>query len=452
MKRAFKGSAVLMLIMILTHSILLAQSGRVYRRSSVMRGNLVKTVFGNWGVIGQPASQGTRGAWIYDNNGYIGDVSPLIGAEVTIDGQKFHSVLVSPVNRPTQQHELSPTGQYWGLEPVGGYFNETREGIALFSDPLSWPSAWPDKMDDIEDPGWPGSWNGFFGKTTTASEECYFVMNDDNDEEFNDANYNMWGVSFKPDSININRNGLGLEVKVRGMQWSDFLAQDCIFWLYEITNTSTTDYSKVVFGMLVGTYIGVTSTEDFQEYDDDYSFFDVEKDLTYTGDFDDNAKRNPHWTGDVGVVGYAFLESPGNPYDGIDNDGDADAYPSVPSTGPFFIEDDFQEFVINAGDNVVLIDENYNRTVVQVPSTDTTFYTRGDTVFISPGITELAEGNIMIHDGKEVVNSNAYDGVDNDLDGIIDENFYLHYKQIRKENLVEDDYIRGMIDYIVRKE
>ena len=39
-------------------------------------------------------------------------------------------------------------------------------------------------------------------------------------------------------------NGLGLEVKVRGMQWQQILAQDCIFFLYEITNKSTTDIKK----------------------------------------------------------------------------------------------------------------------------------------------------------------------------------------------------------------
>ena len=312
---------------------LLAQSGREYRRSSVMRGNLVKTVFGNWGVIGAPAEKGTRGAWIYDNNGYIGDVSPMVGAEVNAGGKTFHSVVVSPISfRPSTQHEYSSTGEYWGFEPVAGYFNEQQQGVALFSDPNSWPPFWPDKLNDAEDPGWRGSWNGFFGKTTTASEEAFFVMDDNNDEEYNYAENNRLGVAFKPDAFNPTRNGLGIEVKVRAMQWADFLAQDCIFWLYEITNTGTTDYSKVAFGMLVGTYIGVTSTEDHREYDDDYSFFDVEKDLTYTADFDDNCSTNPLWTGQVGVVGYAFLESPGNPYDGIDNDGDATAL----GVGPFF--------------------------------------------------------------------------------------------------------------------
>ncbi|HDI52477.1 MAG TPA: hypothetical protein ENF45_07580 [Bacteroidetes bacterium] len=449
------STAFLILSITILTNWLLAQSGREYRRSSVMRGNLVKTVFGNWGVIGQPAEKGSRGAWIYDNDGYIGDVSPLVGAEINIDDKTFHSVVVCPVSRPTKQHELSPSGKYWGFEPVAGYFNEGQEGIALYSDPTSWPALWPDKMDDPEDPGWSGSWNGFFGKTTTASEECYFVMDDNNDEEFNYAQNNKWGVAFKPDSTNSARNGLGLVVKVRGMQWSDFLAQDCIFWLYEITNTSTTDYSKVVFGMLVGTYVGVTSTEDYHEYDDDYSFFDVGKDLTYTADFDDDCSRNPRWVGPVGVVGYAFLESPGNPYDGIDNDGDADENKLFPATGPFFTEDDFVERLINAGDKVVLIDDDYNRTLATVPAHDTTFYTRGDSIFVSPGSTTLAEGNVILHDGKEIVNPNAYDGVDNDLDGLIDENYYLHYHQIRKDqkgNILIDkfnpvrhkDYINGL--------
>lgn len=424
----------LILTVLFLVNLALGQSGREYRRSSIMRGNLVKTVFGNWGVIGQPAEKGHRGAWIYNNNGYLGDVSPIIGAEVKVGNQTFHSVVVSPVDRPTKLHELSPSGKYWGFEPVAGYFNENQQGIALYSDPNSWPPQWPDKLFDTEDPGWAGSWNGFFGKTTTATDECFFVMDDNNDEEFNFAQNNRWGVAFKPDANNPSRNGLGLQVKVRAMQWSDFLAQDCIFWLYEITNTGTTDYSKVTFGMLVGTLIGTSGADNsHSEYDDDYSFFDVEKDLTYTADYDDNARRNPQWKGDVGIVGYAFLESPGNQYDGIDNDGDADANPQFPPTGALFTQADFNEVIYNAGDIVVLVDDQYNRTLATVPANDTTFVTRGQSITISPGVTKLVEGNIVIRDGKEVVNPNAYDGIDNDLDGLIDENYYLHYRQLRKD-------------------
>ncbi len=418
------------------------QSGREFRRSAVHNGNLIRTVFSNWGVIGQPRDQGPRGAWIHPNNGYIGDVSPIIGAEVKWlnpdngDTTVFHSVVVCPVERPTNRREESPEGIPWGFEPVSGFFNETQESIAISTNPGSWPPFWPDKMTDSEDPGWQGAWNGYFGKNVfNADQESYFVMDDNGDIEFNDPNNNASNIGFRPDPNDATRNGLGIEVKVRGMQWQQFLAADCIFWLYEVTNKSTTDYDRVVFAMLVGTYVGVTGTDDSpQEYDDDFSFFDVEKDLTYTADFPDNNSRNPSWVGDVGVVGYAFLESPGNPFDGIDNDGDADDNPLFPATGPLFTEEDFEPVVFYANEEIVIIDNEYKRTVVTVESQPKNYTTRGKIIYLVPGETELAEGNIIKDSqGQDIVNPNAYDGIDNDLDGLIDENFYLHYRQVRKD-------------------
>jgi len=436
-------------------------SGREFRRTGIHNGNLVRTVFGNWGVLGQPASGGPRGAWINDNNGYIGDVSPLIGAEVISkdsSGSKitFHSVVVPPVSRPISSEgmEESPTGKFWGFEPVSGYLNENQESVAMSTNHNTWPPYWPDKGSDSDDPGWHGSWNGYFGKDLqNIQQESYFVMDDNNDEEFNFEDYNEFGVSFKPDSTNLTRNGLGLEVAVRGMQWSQFLAQDCIFWVYEVENKSTTNYAKTVFGMLVGTYVGVTSTEDRGEYDDDWSFFDVNSDITYTGDYDNNVKRNPKWVGDVGMVGYAFLESPGNPYDGIDNDGDALDFPEYEAP-EMFEETSFDSTLISVGDIVVLIDEFYERELYTIPDeASVNVQTNGTTITIIPGTTYLKEGNILVNaDDKEVVNANAFDGIDNDLDGLIDENYFLHYRQRRVDQTgkVLFDIVnpRGYIDYV----
>ena len=85
-------------IFLLLLSIVLSQdeSGDIYRRYGIHNGNLVKTVYSNWGVVGQPEDKGPRGAWINDNNGYIGDVSLLVGAEVEIQDEQgdnivFHS-------------------------------------------------------------------------------------------------------------------------------------------------------------------------------------------------------------------------------------------------------------------------------------------------------------------------------------------------------------------------
>ena len=426
-----------MCVYIILFAILLAQqeSGQEYRRSAIHNGNLVKTVFGNWGVVGQPAYAGPRGAWINDNNGYIGDVSLLVGAEVISPNQNgepitFHSVVVCPINRPILgSMEQSTNGTPWGFEPVAGYMNESQEFIAMSTNPASWPPSWPDKDSD-----WDGKWNGFFGQDVqNIQQESFYVMNDNNDEEFNYSQNNQWGVEFKPDPSNLMLNGLGLEVNVRGMQWGQFLAQDCIFWLYEITNTGTTDYSKVVFGELVGTYVGVTGSDDSgMEYSDDWSFFDVNENITYTGDFDNDCSSNPNWVGDVGMVGYAFLESPGNPYDGIDNDGDASNFGAAPS----FEESDFEGIIIENGSSVVTIDSDYNRVVTVISENNgeiITVSTQGQEIEIILGETILSEGNLIESNGQISINTNAYDGIDNDLDGLIDENYYLHYRQ-RKED------------------
>ncbi len=414
----------------------ISQSGPQYYRSSVHNANRVKTVFGNWGVIGQPIDTRPRGAWKYESNGYIGDVSLFVGAEVKMNGNiNFHSVLTCPVGRPSKAPDASPTGDPWTLMPVSGYFNPNKQSIAMNDDESSWPSTWPDKMNDVTDPGWSGSWNGYFGKRASANQESYFVMDDNNDLRFNFSGNNTvngTGVSFKPDSTNTRRNGLGMEVRVRGLQWNQTLAQDNIFWLYEITNTGTSTYDRAVFGMLVGTYVGVTGTADFKEYDDDWSFYDVVENITYTGDFPRNNSRNPFWVGPVGLVGYAFLESPGNPFDGIDNDGDVDKW--VPaSTNQKFKASDFDSVLITAGSKIVLLDNNFNRTVVTVPTSDTTVTTRGMRLTIKSGVTKLSEGGLLTVSGNTVVNPNAYDGIDNDLDGWIDENFYLHYRQVKTD-------------------
>ena len=137
------------------------------------------------------------------------------------------------------------------------------------------------------------------------------------------------------------------------MQWGNFLAQDVVFWLYEISNIGTEIYDQTVFGTLVGTYVGA----DGDEWNDDVSFFDVREAITYTWDFDNNIRpsANPAWLpnpDEVGYIAYAFLESPGNSFDGIDNDGDNKSF----CNAKYFEETDFEPRTINAGSKVILID------------------------------------------------------------------------------------------------
>jgi len=133
-------------------------------------------------------------------------------------------------------------------------------------------------------------------------------MDDRNNDEF--EYYPFIGDSL--DSL--NRRGLGMEVKVRGYQWVQVEAEDILIVRYDIKNVSDKDLEKVVFGMYIDPAIGGEG----DSFDDD-AFFDVEDDITYCWDLDgfDNRGR-----ADVGYFGFAFLESPGDPLNGEDDDND----------------------------------------------------------------------------------------------------------------------------------
>jgi hypothetical protein len=415
-----------------------------FRKVGVHRGNQVRTVFSNYGVIAQPGNEGPRGAWKYDANGYVGDVSPLVGLRLPIrdytnDGipDTIYSVIITPVDRPGGGE--SGGGKIYGFEPIPNFANPTLDeigkGVAMNHQPETWPMQWPDY------PEWSYSgppiiingvdvtpnvdWNGYFGRAQeNADQESYFWMDDYNDEEFQQR------YGFVPDSRIPGRTGHAIQVSVRGMQWSNFLAQDVIFWLYNITNDGTSIYDQAVFGTLVGTYVGVEDPE----WNDDASFFNVRESITYTWDFNQyiSPSANPRWLPDpysVGYIAYAFLESPGNAFDGIDNDGDNINFSSV---APFFTEADFLPKTVRAGDKLVLIsnDGEFTRSVITMPNDTITVYSMGTPFFLQPNVTRLVEGDINLITTE--VNRNSRDGIDNDLDGIIDENYQIHYRQFKK--------------------
>jgi hypothetical protein len=426
---------------------------RIHRRVGVHRGNQVRTVFGNWGVVAQPSDQGPMGAWRHDYDGYVGDVSIIVGAEVLVpkDGgivDTVQHIVVTPVNRPGPGLPGPPGGGApWTFEPIPGFFNpllnEPGKGLAMSHQPETWPHFWPDQPTWVDSLGF-AEWNGYFGRgIIQADQESYFWFSDHPDREL------FINHGFTPDSLNPNRRGLGLNVKVRGLQWANLLAEDNIFWLYDITNEGTTDYRRTVFGILIGTWVGggqgVTG-----DWEDDVSFFDIEEDITYTWNFQFREPRaNPRWLGPVGIVGYAFLESPGNPFDGIDNDGT-----SVQPGSPLFTEDDFgigpveqRNFprTLNrtqVGPNtnfpnnrIVLIKEerrwsdlyqtNQLWYVREVVNLDTLLKSNADTV------TVFSLGRpYQIYHGKNLVEV-ANNGFDDNLNGLIDENYQLHYEQIR---------------------
>lgn len=382
------------------------------RKVNVHSGNQVRTTFFNYGLVGRiNAAQDYGGEWpINSGHFYVGDISVMVGAEIELpDGRIITPVTVSDGPRGSNEEDPTDPTIKWTWEPLAGFDNPDTNTVAMSQQPNSWPASWPDRLGDANDPGWPGQWNGFFGKDQfNADQESYWVMDDSQDKEWIQPPYN-----FFPDANDTTRGGLALLSNVRGLQWSQTLAQNTIFWLYDVTNIGTTDYDKAVFGMIVGTTIGGDG-----DTDDDNSRFDAEADLTYSWDFDDVGN-----TGfDPGYMGYAFLESPGNRNNGIDDDNDEPAIASEITV------DVFSPRQINAGDDLVLIDYEdafYARTVETLTGSGLTL-TVGDTTFnIQPGdvLTEVPFNNIddnfngLIDEYTEIPDN----GIDDDRNGLVDE-------------------------------
>ncbi len=317
----FKITKLLILLTLLLTIVTLAQTSEQteqyrqdeygdiqYRREGVMDGNQIRTLFYNNGEVGQwpysPSGEWPKGS----GHGYLDGVAVLISTEITAPG---NGMLVHPLETSYREWmDRDPvTGLIWGLEPVPGYANPSESNPAINTNTDSWPDIWPRALSNVDET-WDGLWYGYFGKGVQNSDfETFFVMDDSKDGEFARPPYN-----FFPIESDSNRKGLGLRVEVRGFQWSHVLAEDIIFWHYDIVNISDMDYEKSLFGFYTDTGVGGSS-----DSEDDNASFDTKLDIAYA--YDSDGKGAPgSWP--TGYYGYAYLESPGNALNGIDDDED----------------------------------------------------------------------------------------------------------------------------------
>ncbi len=308
------------------------QRGRLdAERSGFHDANNIRTVFWNYGMVGDyPSDPGNVDLSVFHSvevpkgsgMNYSDGITPFVLTRITqLDGSTAYIMETGfrerQASSPTRNVDMR-------FEPRPGYFEPNpvlnpARSPAISNDPRTWPNVWPDRLDDPDDPGWSGSWNGYFGKQVVADQESFMVL----DDQFYDAFF------FRPDSRDSTRAGLGLRVEVRGFQWANPQARNVIFWHYDIVNESTTDYEDMVFGLYMDTGVGgsALSCDGIYESDDDNAFFDREFDeriinLVYTWDLRGHGRDLGGPCGTTGYLGYAYLETPGNPLDGIDNDED----------------------------------------------------------------------------------------------------------------------------------
>ncbi|MCC7430428.1 hypothetical protein IT568_06285 [bacterium] len=406
----------------LNSQILEEKGNNDYFASNVHSGNKATTKFYNNGLVGRNRGEGLEVSGIWPSgtpDSYFGDVAPVIGVEYkTVEGQK-------KINVPVPKGPRIGSYPVAGFAPLKSYLNSSKPDsirISMSHLPQTYPNKpWPDQPTWVDENG-KTLWNGFFGRDVkNADQESYFVFDDNLDFRPNSTQVVVNGDSvseYLPNPAeDPTREGLGVLVRARGLQWAQRLAQDNIFWLYEVTNTSEHDWERTAFGMVVGTLVGSEG-----DSNDDFANFILGEEITYSEDRDD--KTNAQWvnvsaTRKIGVVGYAFLEAPGNSVDGIDNDGDSESSDTPLFTFADVDTTNFGYHAIGDGANKIIL-------ITQQGS--------GQTKKLMRNVFELTDTTNVVSQGKTytvypqmLVGEILNDQIDNDFDGLIDESFELNY-------------------------
>jgi hypothetical protein len=335
----------------------------------VLNGNMIETNYRNHGELARWDDR-PWGVWPKEiGDSHIDGVAVVVGGLVKGERAKWagpphnfwpagtKDTLINPVslNYRSAGIRTSPQGEVWGWLPLPGFNNPMRRNPitgaaepvpAISTDPTSWPDFWPDKLQE-EDSGWRGQWNGMFGRGVfQADQESFYVMDD-----LRNHQYHLNRVTRRPNSQHgifyaspqdSSMGGLGLQVNVRLLQWANILAENTMFLIYRITNKSQTNYgeclhfegrrppnalrqdecgSDVKSGLMFTQYVdyGLGELED-----NGWAAFNPVLDVAYGWDPSGIGLRRRGQAGTyrLGYVGFAFLESPANDRDGLDNDRD----------------------------------------------------------------------------------------------------------------------------------
>ncbi len=275
------------------------------------------------------------------------------------------------------------------------------KSLAISTDKRTWPEYWPggSYVGDTRQPaGRPprtteagsrvGKWNGEYKAGTIADQESIYMMDDHENDYWEDYTVlRYWPMKNSdgtpdttlwkdPDVNNISIRGMGVEVEARNYAWFHPLAEDILVSIYRLRNYSDHDLNRVVTGMWANANI-VQGTFNAADYvvaefgtgDEGRLAFDI---LYQWHMFPDQLNTYQN----VGVFGFAFLESPGiddngedddkdgiideSQSDGIDNDGDWNAFadiglpdsPDLANNGKWDTEDANLNGALDVGEDV----------------------------------------------------------------------------------------------------
>ncbi|MCF6269742.1 MAG: hypothetical protein L3J41_08535 [Melioribacteraceae bacterium] len=307
-------------------------------KESIINGNNITTILFNYGSICAPNRLGNIADLVWKGLGYGFEFGPLAAAEVMGDSGAVVQIVSDSFVRDFQGDYNSDNTLKWGWLPKSGYVDITegqneiaRLGIGdLNGDgkPDSWPERW--YSPEIGKYVWPA----FLGDEASApDEEVYYVVDDWTNAEF----------PYTPSPSKPEMRGLGLDMEVRVIQFSNPLADDIMFLVYQITNASEKKLDRAYFGMHGDPHVGGPA-----DYGDDMAgFIDPFGNSLQLTNVPQRARNMVYaWDDDgigdggrpTGYFGWKFLESPSNAIDLMDNDDDGITDESPDNSKGIFID------------------------------------------------------------------------------------------------------------------
>lgn len=233
------------------------------------------------------------------------------------------------------------------------------KSLAISTDKRTWPKWWPGGSyvgDTRPDAGRPprttmpglraGRWNGEYGAKAIADQETLYRMDDHENDAWNDYREGFYWPMKNDDGTPDTRTwkeggiaGAGIEVEGRTYAWFHPLAEDLLVSVYRVRNYSDYVLNRVVTGMWADANIvrGDYNAADFIKAQYDYTGgggrldFDI---LYQWHQFPEELSTYKK----VGVFAFAFLESPGIAYNGLDDDFD------------YMIDESMEDGIDNDGD------------------------------------------------------------------------------------------------------
>ncbi len=201
--------------------------------------------------------------------------------------------------------------------PVVLFASPSSETLAISTNPSTWPSTWPAYLlawgDTVD--GASGLWPGEFGVGKVISDqEGFFVMTDSANTEYYPGN--PYGNPYYDPGNGMR--GLGLVIYGRSYVVNVDSLTNAVVYSYTIYNASEHELDSLVVGVFTDVRIGGPGVD----FDDDVYDFYPELNTMRFSDEDGvgrNANGEPYECGQLSII---FLQTPGNPHDGVDNDDD----------------------------------------------------------------------------------------------------------------------------------